>query len=145
MHFESYFQDGTPGHWRWNVSCRKGLRRLKQKNNARDVFATEKKLVQATEKSKWWTEEQNKIRSRLYKEHFAGTRPSHCHVRHFLDRLRNWRMWCATLVQQNMTFFNGPVISAECTAPLGLLCCPYMTFNTVLITLHYVLRCTGSL
>jgi len=74
------------------------VRRLKETNNSRDVFATEKKRVQATERSKQWNEVQNKIHSCPYEGYFAGTRPSR---RHFRNCLRSWRMWCGTLLEQN--------------------------------------------
>jgi hypothetical protein len=42
-------------------------------------------------------------------------------------------------------FFSGPVNSTECTAALGLLCCPSISFSTALITLCHVWRGTGPL
>ena len=64
------------------------LRRLERTDNAGDVFAMEKKRVQATEQSNRWTDLRSRIRSRLYKEYFTDTRPSCCQIAHFLNRLR---------------------------------------------------------
>jgi hypothetical protein len=48
----------------------------------------EKKRVQATEQSNRRTDVRIRIRSRLYEEYIADTRPSCCQIAHFLNRLR---------------------------------------------------------